>query len=176
MWRILIVPLGGVVVVGCASTSSLHEGRSALGAPETAVVVAQSNKGTADGFRRLWRSPALKSWRLLKWDQEHSSAEPSAPPALLQTIREEVGRLNQRPARGDDLLLTVTVYLYRGGGWFSRPKAHYELVARNQAGKAMWVADDEVVVRPELARGLADPDEAIVAREIARRIQQAFGL
>ena len=84
--------------------------------------------------------------------------------------------MNQRPASGDDLLLTCTVYLYRAGGWFSDPKAHYELVARDQAGKALWVADDEVVAKPDLARSLADSEEVIVAREIARKVRQAFGL
>jgi hypothetical protein len=176
MWRILFVPLGGLVAAGCASTSRLHDGRTALAAPETAAVVSGANKGSGEGFRRLWKSSGFKPWRFLKWDQERSSAEPGAPAALLQALRDEIGRLNQRPANGDDLLLTVTVYLYRGGGWFSQPKAHYELVARNQAGKAVWVADDEVVARSELARSLADPEEAVVAREIARRIRQAFGL
>lgn len=176
MWRLLFVPIGGVVAAGCAASSSLHQGRTALAPPETATVVARSEKGRGDGFRRSWKSPALKPWRLLKWDQERSSVAPGAPAALLQTIREEVGRLNQRPASGEDLLLTVTVYIYRGGGWFSDPKAHYELVARDRTGKAMWVADDEIVARPELARSLVDPEEIVVAREIVRKIRQTFGL
>lgn len=175
MWRMLI-PLGGLMAAGCATTQGLHEGRTALAVPEATVVSAHAEEGTGNGFRRLWRSPTLKPWRLLKWDQEHSTVAPGASPALLQTIRDEVGRLNQRAAGGDDLLLTVTVYLYRGGGWFSDPRAHYELVARNQAGKAVWVADDEIVARPELARSLADPDEVLIARELTRKIQQAFGL
>jgi len=176
MWRMIIVPLGGIVAVGCATAPRLHQGSTALAVPETATVAAHAEEGSGDGFRRLWRSPALKSWRLLKWDQDHSTAAVGSPATLLQTIREEVGRLNQRPAAGEDLVLTCTVYVYRGGGWFSNPKAHYELVARNQTGKAVWVADDEVVAKPELARSLADPEETVVAREIARKIRQAFAL
>jgi hypothetical protein len=172
----IMIPLGGVLVASCATASRLHDGQTALASTESAAAAAGAQKGGGEGFRRLWRSPNVKPWRLLKWDQDHSSAAPGSPPTLLQSIREEVGRLNQRPATGDDLLLTCTVYVYRGGGWFSDPKAHYELVARNQAGKALWVADDEVVARPDLARGLADPEDAIIAREIARRIRQAFGL
>jgi hypothetical protein len=175
VWRMVLVPLGGMLVASCATTSRLHEGQTALASSESAAATAGAHKGDGDGFRRLWRSPGLKPWRLLKWDQDHSTAAAGSPAALLQAIREEVGRLNQRPASGDDLLLTCTVYLYRGGGWFSDPKAHYELVARNQAGKALWVADDEVVAKPDLARSLADPEEAIIAREIARKIRQAFG-
>jgi hypothetical protein len=82
-------------------------------------------------------------------------AVPGSPGPLLQTIREEVGRLNQCPSAGDGLLLTCTVYLYRGGGWFSNPKAHYELVARDRGGKALWVVDEEVVAQPEMAHSLA---------------------
>ena len=44
------------------------------------------------------------------------------------------------------MVLVVTVYAYDRGGWFSDPRASYELVARNQKGQAVWVADDEVVV------------------------------
>ena len=135
MWRMVLVPLGGVLVASCATTSKLHEGHTALVSSESATAAAGAQKGGGDGFRRLWQSPGLKRWRLLKWDQDHSSVAPGAPPSLLQSIREEVGRLNQRPASGDDLLLTCTVYLYRTGGWFSNPKAHYELVARISAAR-----------------------------------------
>ncbi len=172
----LIIPLGGIVAASCATAPRLHPGRTALAGPETAAVAAHVENGPGDGFRRLWRSPTLKPWRLLKWDQDHSTAVPGSPAMLLQVIREEVGRLNQRPTTGDDLLLTCTVYLYRGGGWFSDPKAHYELVARNQSGNAVWVADDEISAGPELARSLADPEEVLIAREIARKIRQAFAL
>jgi hypothetical protein len=175
MWRMLIVPIGGIVAMGCATTPSLHPGRTALAATETATV-ARSEKIDGRGFRRLWRSPTFKPWRLLKWDQDKSAVAPGAPATLLPAIRDEIGRLNQRPASGEDLLLTVTVYLYRAGGWFSDPKAHYELVARNQAGTAVWFADDEVVAASSLARILVDPEEVLIAREIAGKVRQAFGL
>jgi hypothetical protein len=176
MWWLLVVPIGGIMAVGCAASSTLHQGSTALAPPESAAVIARSEKGDTDGFRRLWKSPVLKSWRLLKWDAERSSVAPGAPTALLQTLRDEIGRVNQRPTSGEDLLLTVTVYVYRGGGWFSDPKAHYELVARSQDGKAMWVADDDIVAHAGLARSLVDAEETIISREIARKIRQAFGL
>src|SRR5436190_869500 len=100
MWRLLIVPISGVVA-SCAS-SSLHPGRTALAPAETATVVPRLEKASGDGFRRLWKSPTLKTWRLLKWDEVHSSVAPGAPAALLQAIRDEVGRLNQRPSSGED--------------------------------------------------------------------------
>lgn len=175
-WGKMIVPLGGLLAASCATTSRLHDGRTALAASETTAVAAGAVRGNDGGFRRLWRSPALNKWRLLKWDQDHSTAASGAPATLLQNIRDEIGRLNQRSAVGDDLVLTCTIYLFRGGGWFSDPSAHYELVARNAAGKAVWVADDEIVAKPELARTLADPDDLIIAREIARKLRSAFGM
>ncbi len=176
MWRMILVPLSGVLVASCATTSRLHDGQTTLASSESAAAAASAHKVGGDGFRRLWRSPTFKPWRLLKWDENHSTAASGSPTTLLQSIREEVGRVNQRPTSGDDLFLTCTVYLYCGGGWFSDPKAHYELVARDKAGKAQWVADDEVTARLDLARSLADSEEAIIAREIARKIRQAFGL
>src|SRR5690242_10632408 len=167
MWRMLMIPLSGIVAASCATVPRLHQGSTALATPETATVAAHAEKGAGDGFRRVWRSPNLKAWRLLKWDQDHSSAAPGSPAALLQAIRDELGRLNQRASAGEDLQLTCTVYLYRGGGWFSDPKAHYELVARDRSGKALWVVDDEIVAQPELARSLTEPEELLIAREIA---------
>lgn len=175
MWRTLIVPLSGLLVGACASTE-LHPGKTTLLPQETATVVTQGKETKPGGFRRIWRSPALHSWRLLKWDQDRCSVASDTPAALLQNIRDEIGRLNQRDRQGDDLALAVTVYLYRAGGWFSDPRAYYELVARDGKGKVVWVADDEVVAKSELARSLVDPEEAVIAREIARKVRETFGL
>jgi hypothetical protein len=95
---------------------------------------------------------------------------------LLQTIRDEVGRLNQRAQKGDDLLLTVNVYSYQKGGLFSDPRANYELVARDKKGRAVWVADDEVVARGELAQTLVDSEDTVMAREIVRKVRESFAL
>jgi hypothetical protein len=175
MLRALLIPIGGFVAAGCAA-SSLHTGKTALAGQEAVTVTASADKGSGEGFRRFWKSPQLKPWRFLKWDSDRSSVGEGAPPLLLQEIRDEIGRLNQRAATGDDLVLTVTVYLYHGGGWFSDAQAHYELVARNPKGTALWVADDVVRARPDGARTLADTEEEIIAREIAQRVRRAFGL
>jgi hypothetical protein len=179
MRRILFVPLTGLVIVlagvGCASTGALHGGPSAL-APKEKAALVQTKERKGEGFRRLWKSTDLKPWALLRWDQDHSSTAPGAPPGLLQNIRDELGRFNQRSIRGEDLVLVVTVYAYDRGGWFSDPSVSYELVARNQKGQAVWVADDEVAVRAELATTLIDSDELLLARDIARKMRQEFGL
>jgi hypothetical protein len=175
MLRMLIIPLGGILVGGCAA-AGLHSGKTTLLPQETATVISQGKDSKAGGFRRIWKSPTLHTWRLLKWDQDRSSVTADAPGGLLQNVRDEIGRLNQRDGQGEDLLLAVTVYVYRAGGWFSNPKAHYELVARDGRGKAVWVADDEVIARPDMARSLVDPEEAVIAREIGRKLREEFGL
>jgi hypothetical protein len=172
--RALVIAVVTLAAASCATTGTIHGGRTAL-APQEAAALAQAKEKTDAGFRRLWKSAALKNLGLLKWDQDHSGAAPGAPPALLQNIRDELGRLNQRPAKGEDLTLTVTVYGYHRGGWFSDPTAAYELVARDRKGRAVWVADDEVVGRPELAQTLVDSEEGVLAREITRKVRQEFG-
>lgn len=175
MLRTVLIPISAMLVAACAS-AGLHSGKTSLLPQETATVASQGKEAGSSRFRRFWKSPNLSSWRLLKWDQDRSSVVADAPAGLLQNVRDELGRLNQRDGRGGDLSLTVTVYLYRAGGWFSDPRANYEIVARDGKGKAVWVADDEVVARPELARSLVDPEEAVVAREIARKVREEFGL
>lgn len=163
------------VLSGCASGAAVHVGPSSLGSRERAAIAQAKPRNGQGGFRRLWKSPAIKPWSLLKWDSDHSSAVPGAPAGLLQAVRDELGRMNQRQATGESLSLVVTVYGYDGGGWFSPASAAYELVARNANGQAMWFAEDEVSPLPELAHTLADSAEVILAREIGRKVRLEFG-
>jgi hypothetical protein len=169
-----IVLCTALALAGCASASALHEGKTAL-EPQEGAVMSRTADRSGISFRKVWKVPGLKPWAMLKWDQDHSAAAPGAPPGLLQAIRDEVGRLNQQPAKGEDFFLTVTVYSYDRGGWFSEPSAAIELVARDGKGRAAWVADDQVTVRPELAQTLADSEEMVLAREITRKVRQEFG-
>jgi hypothetical protein len=163
------------VLAGCASGTALHVGPSTLATRERTNLAQAKSRNGQGGFRRLWKSPAIKPWSLLKWDSDHSSAVPGAPVGLLQAIRDELGRMNQRSATGESLTLAVTVYGYDRGGWFSPPSAAYELVARNANGQAVWFAEDEVSAPPELAHTLADPAELMLAREIGRKVRLEFG-
>jgi len=167
--------LAAITVSACASSGTLHNGPTALH-PEETTVVARSTERSAGGFRRVWRAPGLKPFGLIKWDQDRSVAAPPAPADLLQVMRDELGRVNQRRAKGDDVVLTVTVYAYDAGGWFSQPSAHYELVARNKKGQAVWAVDDEIAVRRDLALTLVDSDEVLLARELVTKIRQEFGI
>ena len=163
------------LLAGCASGAALHTGPSNLAAREKAALAEGRPRNGQRGFRRLWKSQSIKPWGLLKWDPDHSSAVPSAPPGLLQAIRDDLGRLNQRVATGDSLSQVVTVYGYDREGWVSPPSAAYELVARNAGGQVVWCAEDEVSAAPELAKTLADAPELILAREIGRKVRVEFG-
>lgn len=170
----LVASIGALA--GCASGTALHVGPSTLATRERATLAQAKKPRNGQGeFRRSWKSPAIKPWALLKWDSDHSSAVPGAPVGLLQAIRDELGRINQRQATGESVTLVVTVYRYDRGGWFSPPSAAYELVARNSNGQAVWFAEDEVSAPPELAHTLADPAELILAREIGRKVRLELG-
>jgi hypothetical protein len=56
---------------------------------------------------------------------------------LLQSTRDELGRLNQRYRFGEKIALAVTVYRFDHAGMWSGPTAHYGLVARDQHGQVV---------------------------------------
>ena len=155
----------------CAGT--FHEGRTQLTAEEQALVL-RAEEGS-EGFDRVWRAPEFKGkWHLLKWDPDHSWAVPEAPSDLLDRVREEVGRVNQTPGTGEDLTLTVTVYRYKRSGFLTNPVGHFELVARDPKGRAVWMALDQVKSSQSLAESLADSDSLIMGRELHRKIRKTF--
>lgn len=164
-----ILLLGGALWAG-----PFHEGKTAL-SPEEQALVLQDAQPSA-GFHRLWRAPGFTgSWHLLKWDAEHSSAVPDAPSDLLDGVREEVGRVNQPPGKGEDLFLTVTVYRYKRQGFLTNPVGYFELVARDAKGQPIWMALDQIKTSQSLAESLADSDSRIMGRELHRKIRQSFG-
>jgi len=164
--------LGWALAMGCASPG-FHEGRTSLARDEQACLMGGgSGQG---GFARFWRSPKLVHWGFLKWQEDASWAAPAAPVRLLQAIRDELGRVNAQAGHGADLALAVTVYRFERAGFWSKAAASYELVARDQAGRVVWAADDKVEVRKELARTLADSASTIIAREILRKVLLELG-
>jgi hypothetical protein len=103
-------------------------------------------------------------------------ATQDAPPELLQTIRDELGKVNANAGPGDDAQLSVVVFRCDKGGFFSNPTAHYELAIRDKSGSLVWAAIDRVVAKPDLARTLADTPSQTIAREILGRVRAAVGL
>lgn len=153
--------------------ADFHQGRTQLTAEERSQILQV--KPRQGPFERLWVAPGFDgSWGLLKWDPDHSWAVPDAPGDLLDQIREAVGEINQDPRQGQDLHLAVTVYHFKRQGFLSKPEGHFELVARNRQGKAVWIAQDRVKRTQSLAITLADSDSQIMARELQRKIRVAF--
>jgi hypothetical protein len=165
---------GLLAVVGCASTG-FHEGRTSLRKDEQRYLVAR--KGTPKGvFDRFWESARWPTIGLVQWDGEKSSACPEAPGDLLQSVRDELGRVNQRNRSGENIALAVTIYRYQKAGTWSKPTAYYELVARDPRGQVVWAADDKVVATEDLARSLVDAPSAIMGREILRKVREQLGI
>jgi len=163
-----------LAAAGCA-TPSFHEGRTALRKEEQGCLVAR--KGTPKGvFDRFCTSTRPVSLGLVQWQEDQSWACPQAPADLLQSIRDELGRLNQRYRVGENASLTVTVYRFDRGGAWSRPTAHYEIVARNSRGQVIWAADDQIEAAANLARSLSDTPSTMIGREILRRVRQQLGI
>ena len=164
------VLLAVVFAAGCASTG-FHEGRTALRKEERAYLVAR--KGVPKtAFERFWTSPRRPAVGLVQWWEEQSWAWPESPADLLQSIRDELGRLNQSYRRGENIALAVTVYRFEKGGIWARPTAFYEVVVRDLRGQVVWAADDKIEARANLARSLADSPSTIIAREVLRKVRQ----
>ena len=169
-----LVVVASVLAVGCASTG-LHEGRTALRKDEQGYLVARKGAPRGGAFERFWTVRRPISIGLVRWQEDQSWACPQAPADLLQSMRDELGRLNQRYRAGENISLAVTVYRFdKGGIWSGPPTAHYELVARDQQGQVVWAADDKVEAEASLARTLADTSSAIIGREVLRKVRQQF--
>ncbi len=161
--------------VGCAS-AGFHEGRTALRKKEQRYLTARASAAKT-AFARFWAMPGRPSivgGGLVRW--EEGWACPDAPAGLLQAIRDELGRLNQRPRAGQNIWLTVTVYRFDRAGMWSGPTAYYELVARDPWGHLVWAADDKIEAQANLARTLADTSSAIIGREVLRKVRQQLGI
>ncbi len=158
--------------VGCAC-AGFHEGRTALRKNEQRYLIAREGAAKT-AFARFWAMPGRPSIGLVRW--EEGWACPEAPAGLLQAMRDELGRLNQRPRAGQNVWLAVTVYRFDRAGMWSGPNAYYELVARDPWGHLVWAADDKIEAQTNLARTLADTSSAIIGREVLRKVRQQLGL
>lgn len=164
-----------LVSIPAMAGEKFHEGKSAL-APEERAAVLSIKEKEGSGFRLAWKNPEIKTFGLLKWDADSSFAVTDAPPELLDAIRENIGKLNQKDRKGESLSLSVTVFKFKKQGFLTNPVAFFEIVARTKDGKAAWVVIDHVKSTQELAQGLSDTDSAIVGREVFRMMREEFNL
>lgn len=164
-----------LLAVPAFAGDKFHEGKTALSSEEKAAVLNIKEKENT-GFSIAWRNPEVKEIGLLKWDAENSYAVTDAHPELLDAIRDNIGKLNQKDRKGDPLMVTVTVYKFKKQGFVTNPVAFFEIVARTKDGKAAWVVMDRVKSTQELAQGLTDTDSLIIGREVYRKMREEFNL
>jgi hypothetical protein len=162
-----------LLIAPALGAAAFHEGTTQLSVEER-VLLMQSPTHSSD-FEAFWSAPEFcGTWHLLTWDTDHASMVPDAPNDLLDRVREEVGRVNQKPGTGDDLALSVTVFRYKRGGFLTNPVGQFELVARNPTGKAVWIAVCRERSSQSKAESLADSDSLIMARELCRKLRRTF--
>jgi hypothetical protein len=157
----------------CAPRPALHAGPTSLSAREGRALLA-AKRTRADGFERFWLRPRCRPG-LIKWSAERSRAVNEAPPALLEVVRDEIGRLNRTPGEGEIVSLSVTVFEWKRRIFGLPPRVGYEIVGRDRAGQVLWLGQDRMVAPRNQALGLADTDEVLVAREIARKLRRELG-
>jgi hypothetical protein len=112
----------------------------------------------------------------MKWSVDGSRTVPGAPADLLELIRDEVGRVNANPRRGEVVFVTVTVFEWERRFFGRAPRIGYEIVGRDRAGQIIWMGEDRFVAPRESALNLSEPDELLVAREVGRRTKTELGL
>jgi len=176
MKKSLIVALCFAIACGYASAKEkFHDGKTTLSADEKAIVMKVKEKEDK-GFSILWKNPNIKEFGVMKWDSDSCFAVPDAPNDILDSIRDQVGKLNQKDRKGEEVKISATIFKYKKQSFLSNPVAYYELVARNKDGKTVWIAIDQIKPCQELATSLADTDSNIVGREIHRKIREEFSL
>jgi hypothetical protein len=163
-----------VAITSCASAQTFHGGPSSLSPQERPLLVALKPKRDAV-MERFWKRDGLNIG-LIKWSQDGSAAAPEAPAPLLELVRDELGRVNKDARVGEQVQLAVNIFAWRHR-WFGRaPVVQYEVVGRDRAGQLLWVGQDTVQVPRGSAKSLAETDEQVTAREIARRIRKELSL
>lgn len=171
--RVLILGLV-LLAVPVIAGDQFHEGKTVLSGDEKAAVLKIKEKKT--GFTIAWKNPDLKEFGLLKWNNEASCAVTDAPPELLDAIRDNIGKLNQKDRKGEPLSVAVNVYRFKKQGFMTNPVAFFEIVARTKDGKTAWIVLDQVKPTQELAESMADSNSAIIGREVYRKMREEFNL
>jgi len=165
-----------LVVAVCALSCSAHVAAfrpgESLSKDEAATLAAKS--APLPSGARVWGGLAKGQLGLVKWDSR-SSADQSAPKELLQAVRDEVGRINQRDPGPVNVRLTLEILRYarRFGG---RGAGEFTAVARNQRGQMVWALADSVQPDESERQTAAESDAEVAARSLGKRLRLGLGL
>lgn len=171
-WRwfsVLVVALAA----GCA-TGAAQPAQSSLLDSSERVLLGASHEGA--GFSRFWRLDPAPSMGLVKWDVDNSGTRPGVPRELLQSIRDELGRVNQAERRGVGVVVAVRLEEYETASFWRRACVRYEITGRTSAGTLLWVVQDNLHPRGTDRASLADSDELVLARGIVGKLLGALRL
>lgn len=161
-----------MVCVGCASTASVTPGARLFDPKERKALQTGAEATQGERFRILRLPPSVGR---LRWDPDQSEVGATCPGDLLQKIRDETGRLNQKVTEGTTISLTVHVDHCAPETLLSPPVVSYAFVLRNgQSGRSLVVGAGEVGVASALFESPADDRAAVVGREVRRRVERSL--
>jgi hypothetical protein len=95
----------------CASGPGFHQRLTGMNVREQRALLSAS-RNRADGFERFWARPNCR-FGLVKWSDQQSRSVEEAPGALLNLIRDEIGRVNRAVAEGEIVFVTVIVFRWQ---------------------------------------------------------------
>jgi hypothetical protein len=174
MKRLCLSASLAIVTGACAGTQTFHSGPTSLNPREQRAMLAISST-RAHGFARFWLRPKCRVG-LVKWSAATSRSIPDAPKTALEHVRDEVGRLNEKPRTGEPVFVTVTIFAWQRRWFDPAPRVGYEVVGRDGAGQIIWMGEDTLVPLRELALDLTEPDDLLVARQVVRKLRLELGL
>jgi hypothetical protein len=161
-----------VLLVACATQELPPPGTGLLDAKEQQALAAIGDATDGERFRVLRLPPSVG---LVRWDPDRSTVGPSCPENLLQRIRDEAGRLNQKPKEGTALKLTVRVDSCAPETLFRPPVVRYAFVLGSaESNRSLVIGAGELDVASDLFESPADDRAVVVGRELRRRVERGL--
>lgn len=170
-------PLSILALALCATLSAADkypvEKPLAPAEVQAALLKVKGDKSDT-AFLKSWKAPELKDFGLIKWDEDGSKAANDCPPALLSTLRENVGMFNQGRKAGEPLTITVNAYHWKAQSFLTNPVVSLEILVKDKAGKVVFAALDQIKSSQSKAESLSDTDAQVMGRELLKKLKNAF--
>jgi hypothetical protein len=168
-----------VSAAACSSTKafSIPTTPTAIASPQEQDALRKAAPETSGvtGEWRLWRHPELKVG-LIKWFEPGARAVGSAPENTLRALRDFVGTLNRDAREGVDIRLAVNVYEWERPWYGGPPRAHIEVIGKDQIGQTVCLGYLAIRSDERYAESLADSHQTKIARAFAATLREGLGL
>lgn len=142
---------------------------------QASVLAVKADKND-DTFMQVWKSPELKAFGFVKWDEDGSKAGKGVPDSFLPSVREACGLVNQKRASGNNLTLTINAYHWKAQTFITNPVVSLEILIKDKDGKVMLAALDEVKATQSKMESLSDPTSVTMSHEISKKLRAALNL